>query len=380
MRIDPIRMLPILETEDDISELIKVRNVYRRLSGESDCIDLSECIICVRISKRTMILSCSSLINRCAHRVLIPFDIICSGTTFKEEVCFNSFTFAKSALFNTCTFESCVSFKNAKFDSDVTFEISSIEDYADFSNCEFNKDADFSGVIFRGHAYFSESNFRKVGKFESTNFERNVYFDRTIAEQLTFLYVSFCGILSFNSITDLDFISIQSCNIDKRLTIANTNFENIGIKDMETANLIKNEALKSNNIIQFNILKSKELSLYFKELDWKRNFWEKVLILLNTVSNKNGKSWVQGGVFTIIAWLVFFSLYIMSRDGIGTKLIWSDPLYLRQAIDYFWLFNGLNGLSGNSIGWCNIIPFIAGKVFIGYGIYQTISAFRKYGK
>ncbi len=40
----------------------------------------------------------------------------------------------------------------------------------------------------------------------------------------------------------------------------------------------------------------------------------------------------------------------------------------------------MNGLSENNTTWAEIIPFIFGKIFIGYGIYQTISAFRKYGK
>ena len=71
----------------------------------------------------------------------------------------------------------------------------------------------------------------------------------------------------------------------------------------------------------------------------------------------------------------------MAKDGIGSTFIWLDPIYLKQAISYFWLFNGMEGLDElSSTSWLEIIPFLLGKIFIGYGIYQTISAFRKYGQ
>ncbi|MBP1630981.1 MAG: hypothetical protein H6Q15_1874 [Bacteroidetes bacterium] len=111
---------------------------------------------------------------------------------------------------------------------------------------------------------------------------------------------------------------------------------------------------------------------------------DRILLLLNTCSNNNGTSWIKGVIFTIISCFVFFSIYIMAKDGMGNVFIWTDEKYIGDALSYFWLFGGLDILKNSNkdilISWYALIPYILGKIFIGYGIYQTISAFRKFGK
>jgi len=51
-------------------------------------------------------------------------------------------------------------------------------------------------------------------------------------------------------------------------------------------------------------------------------------------------------------------------------------------LQYIWLPNGLDGLINlNHLingGWVGALFFLAGKVLVAYGVYQTIAAFRKY--
>ncbi|MEI8075982.1 MAG: pentapeptide repeat-containing protein [Bacteroidota bacterium] len=120
----------------------------------------------------------------------------------------------------------------------------------------------------------------------------------------------------------------------------------------------------------------KPLVTFFKAIP----LWEYILLKLNTLSNNNGLSWFRGILFTLGVWFIFFNWFAMIKYGIGDTFIWTDEYYLKKAIDFLWLFSGIKGLSKDSATWAEIIPFIFGKIFIGYGIYQTISAFRKYGK
>lgn len=113
---------------------------------------------------------------------------------------------------------------------------------------------------------------------------------------------------------------------------------------------------------------------------------ERVLLWLNTVSNKNGQSWWRGFKFTIITAAIFFTLinyvgiasenkfFIIDWKFCGFGEVWQQYLNMFYLIDFKDKFNNirLNAL-GDTL-------FFSSKIFVGYGIYQTISAFRKYGK
>lgn len=113
---------------------------------------------------------------------------------------------------------------------------------------------------------------------------------------------------------------------------------------------------------------------------------EQVLLWLNTISNKNGQSWWRGFKFTVITAAIFFMLinyvgvasenkfFIIDWKFHGFGEVWQQYLNMFYLTDFKDKFNNvkLNAL-GDTL-------FFLSKIFIGYGIYQTISAFRKYGK
>ena len=103
------------------------------------------------------------------------------------------------------------------------------------------------------------------------------------------------------------------------------------------------------------------------------------ILYLNKWSNSHGNNFLKGILFTLAMWFVFFSWFIITRDGIGKNFIWTDGQYLKEAVNYLWIFNGIEEIvKNNSVTWKNIIPYFLGKILITYGIYQTIAAFRKY--
>jgi uncharacterized protein YjbI with pentapeptide repeats len=125
---------------------------------------------------------------------------------------------------------------------------------------------------------------------------------------------------------------------------------------------------------------------------------EFTLLYLNRISNSFGMSWGRGVFFTCVTACAFFIL--INTVGIkSTPLSKSTPLFV-------WGWNGWDGfgdvwkyylnmfclldfkekfkdlLTGKSIE-LNAFGetlFFVSKIFVSYGIYQTISAFRKYGK
>ena len=240
---------------------------------------------------------------------------------------------------------------------------------------------------------------------------------------------------------NIDEITFKSALNTGLIEIENTKAKYI--KDRKTARLLKDSAFKSGNNIDGLNYKAKEMALYQKELTsgnylreisrsifltiiavwiiynthqfyivsfsyvillaftwtsvskWFTNrsifkslmslfkaypVGEFFLLNLNTISNKNGLSWSRGMLFTFLAWILFYGLFIMSRDGIGNEFFLSIEANREGFINYLWLPSGLKDLfnDNKTTSWLTSSIFILGKIAITYGIYQTITAFRKY--
>ncbi|GIM55405.1 pentapeptide repeat-containing protein [Capnocytophaga cynodegmi] len=110
---------------------------------------------------------------------------------------------------------------------------------------------------------------------------------------------------------------------------------------------------------------------------------DRVLLWFNKNSNDFGTNWMVGVNFTLFVGLITYLLVLIPLTD---KL---DFIPDFEGIGYFLKYYGelLNPMSWNSIkpfgqelnNWQYIVSFI-GRIFIGYGYYQTIQAFRKYGK
>lgn len=247
------------------------------------------------------------------------------------------------------------------------------------------------------------------------------------------------GCLNFEYANILGTITIQDTNLkeiklDKSTLIGHINIENVNAEfdKRESIAKIKNEYLQRNDIVNLLFYKAKEMKYYSEHLDFKYKFitnvfrwftknWfyntigicflpfllllsllpfrslEKVreytLLYLNRISNCFGMSWGQGVLFTCVTALLFFILInTLGITSLPDKT--SSPLFV-------WGWNGWNSFSGV---WQNYLRmfyltkfedvfntgiklnaygetlFFVSKIFVSYGIYQTISAFRKYGK
>lgn len=118
--------------------------------------------------------------------------------------------------------------------------------------------------------------------------------------------------------------------------------------------------------------------------------WSKdgILLGLNLISNRHGLDYKTGLKFTGITGLAFYIIYILTMYNQFYNTEWQGWSEFLSACNFtiknFFVFlfpshgfNFIENSNPNSLAY--MIDFL-GRVFIGYGIYQTIQAFRKYGK
>ncbi|GET44728.1 pentapeptide repeat-containing protein [Capnocytophaga felis] len=308
-------------------------------------------------------------------------DCICegeidfSGTKFKKLNLKNA-VFKAKITFHNCEFEN-VSFENTRFENLVDFYKSTFHNDVQFLQVDFMDRAIFSNVSFKGETQFK---YNKVAKdtfisFESAKFEKSLDISRSNFH---------CNLHFWN-------IKIEGDENISQYTNYINDFSNekvepsVYAKIRETYRIIKNSFYKEDNRIEGLEFYKREMAVYEKELK-EKSFWHKdrIMLLLNKKSNNYGTSWSRGLLFTVI---VAFIFYIFILISLHNSLEW-DICNL-DAWDNF-LKHFLEVI--NVTRWKDIEPFgvelngfaylslFIGRIFIGYGYYQTIQAFRKYGK
>jgi hypothetical protein len=199
----------------------------------------------------------------------------------------------------------------------------------------------------------------------------------------------------FTHVTFKEVLSCQSieCNelvLDKTVFLQSADFLDAVIKDgtRETFRSIKSEFLKSNNAVESQVYQAKELRVYERNINFRTHTKEKIVLWSNKVSNDFGTNWVRGVYFTFICAFGCYCLYILTLAKWPVKFGWEGWESFVKAMDifgkYFFKFMIVtHDMEFMSFARPNTISFLfdfLGRILIGYGIVQTIIAFRKYGK
>lgn len=291
----------------------------------------------------------------------------------------------------------------------------------------------------KGDIIFEKLNINDELLLEGTNYDSNIHFQDIVCKK-----IKIYNFTNFATVTFQRLINKQVGNSSleiKGSDLGNTTFLNCVLKDFDTV-IIEDSILsqiKYSNVkwFQFNKInkdpnkkdsnywssirevfrqlkysaennmdkpdalrfKSYEMRAYnnslFKDGCFK-NLGDIIILKLNFLSNTHGLNWAKGIGFTLITWVTFFGLYAMIRDGYSFQFydnnifLLSQKGFWREAIDFLWLPEGLNSITGenglfnkNITGGMPILGtifFLLGKIAIAYGIFQVISAFRKYVK
>ena len=141
-------------------------------------------------------------------------------------------------------------------------------------------------------------------------------------------------------------------------------------------NQLKTIAQKQNDRGMFLDFQTEELHSFLMTLaprkDWRTIFQ----LVAMRISNEYGANWVRGVIFVLLINLVFVSLAYSQRSfqldtsGLSNYLIGyiSSIFSLLTVPQKYFVSN-----------W-EVIWFYISRIFIAFGIYQTIAAFRKFGK
>ncbi|SCW83248.1 hypothetical protein [Mucilaginibacter sp. NFR10] len=152
----------------------------------------------------------------------------------------------------------------------------------------------------------------------------------------------------------------------------------------ETYRQLKLAADKQGNRASSLAFRSQEMHYFRKELPWG---WDKVVLYLNYLSNNHGLSWSRGVVFTvIISWILFISYeasltnpaFSWTFNGSFKDLCSGFYCGLLSFSNFWASFPLFKNLESEHITWKTNLVFILSRIFMGYGIYQTIPAFRKF--
>ncbi len=363
-----------------------------------------------------------------------------SETSFERKAKFWEANFKGEADFSKAKFKREADFWKAKFEKKDDFSEAKFEEEADFSEVNFEGEADFWGAKFKqildlSKATFNLSlNFNKVGFlgktfFSETTFKENVLFtDTIIKDDIVFRGTKFEKGLDLSLAVISSQIHSFDIQIDNYTSVDNdtTEIGDFDIKDKnkrETFRILKHHNIKQSNSIDYIEFARLEhaayaselwkrikgsrlissflwplkivgfpfliLSLLIKWLDKKFKLREFFIILsdylifsLNRYSNNHGTSYWRGIGFTfIVGWFFFYCSLLTTKGFDYTSFDWEVcKSYFKYYFDFMNPTHRINYLEAETPGaWSYLWDFL-GRVFISYGIYQTVQAFRKYKK
>lgn len=327
---------------------------------------------------------------------------------FKEEVILNRIHDILS--FKDSQFEKSFTCKNSVFPNKVRFLNCQFYGNTDFTNTRFKDLADFWRCTFKQKTIFYKTDFIGTAVFSAATFEKNVLFTYTLIEKLILFRGSkinkgidlstsiIAGSVGTFGLSVPDFKAIKGKLSDKEFETAVSETGEIPIKNKrETFRILKQANIQQNNVIESLPYQALEKKTLFTELvdslqkpdsfkDWWRSFWDLIVLGLNWMSNSFGKAPMQGVVFTLCCGALFFYLNIMQTEKYELAMDLNWDLFVEEIPNYLKFIlptHGLDYLGSEfyekySVSNWYYVWDIVGRIFVGFGIYQTIQAFRKF--
>jgi len=280
-------------------------------------------------------------------------------------------------------------FIEAQFSGNAYFIKAQFSGSADFTEAQFSGNASFATAQFLGNTFFNniEVKGKKMIRFYLTLFSKNVEFIDSKIIKSSFQSVLFEQPANFmgSDLTETDFVGsvfkefglFRNCNIE--------------VANRETFRIVKHELLKLDNKIDALIYHKKEMRAYWKELwdgKWHKKIPEKFILFMNRISNGFGLNWIRGIGFTLITALIFFIPYLLCLKNPYYQWGWVDwqafwevsGQTVKYYVEFFYAAHKFDFMEQyQPKGFAYILDMV-GRIFITYGYYQTIQAFRKYGR
>lgn len=318
------------------------------------------------------------------------------NTIFNNSIITNIF-FKKNTFNNLTTFlNSTIKYNNNELKSENEV----------YKNNRFFKNT-FEKVKFDYSKFIGKCEFDNCDFLSTTWFEECENLENT---HLKFVACEFKGFSLFNK-SKINFLDIDRCTFDKSSSFADAEFNILKLLEVKfgggayfdemkikkvldksylkdkskisdwkkTIRAIKQESQKTENRIDFNNYRNYELAAHYKELSVWSNFKD-TSILWSTRWSSNFGNWFWAFWFTILSGFIWYSiLYRIENSGVFNCQKFNE--FFVGAFRFFLVTDFTNPLKDDKSyldsAW-SWIPFILGKIFIAFGIYEMIQSFRKF--
>ena len=310
-----------------------------------------------------------------------------SKKLFKPSLLFQKCSFLHSFHFNDKIYENKICFRMCDFNG-LSAKDSTFEKQFEVYYCENFKPTLFNRATFNQNVVFNKSKFHANVLFTDTMFFKSLIIKRTTFHN--------CGLdLSQSDIyRNLIFFQTELNNFKtKYINSSSPEFDNAitekGVipyqNKRETFRIIKQQLIEQNNLIEAEKYAKLEKQTFLEESTAKKtsNYF---VLLFNRLSNNFKTDFRNGISFTFISLLVFTTLTYLSSFTFWESICFNcdfDLEIFNTTVKQFFInfnpthsFDYIDGLKP-IYGLPYLFDFI-GRIFIGYGLYQTIQAFRKF--
>ncbi len=316
--------------------------------------------------------------------------------------------FNESITFKECDFQAQIQFDDIVFSNKFRMHNCSVNN-ASFRNTTFNGLADFWLTTFNENIIFYKTDFNKTTVFSMAKFIGNVLFTYSLfATKVIFARTK------FNKGVDLSqsIISGKLQPFDLQFNFKEFKAEYVGKNDETFQNYIDRDAIipLANKVHTFQVLKKafedignysdsilmlreekralkKLVKAKLKDKESTVNKGDKWILNLNRISNHYRSDFRNGIWFTLGVTIVFGFLTLVFTEEFQRHFCWGcefDKDSFVKGVKF--LFNFLNparrityldSFDLRFYGIAYLFDFL-GRMAVGYGIYQTIQAFRKF--
>ncbi|MHA8070689.1 pentapeptide repeat-containing protein [Aquirufa ecclesiirivi] len=299
---------------------------------------------------------------------------------FENGINLNGSQFDKKIRFQNTVFKGICDFENARFEDLIDFWKSDFFNPVQFYKTDFLKTTVFSACTFHENVLFTYALFNGKTFFRGTQFNKGLDLSLSInSGEFNFFNLSLGNFKSYIHNSEEDYMDLLKSNeipsINKKETfrLLKQYFEKNG-DDLEYIKYLKLEKSPIVDILKYEIKNSK------LTLNSINKIFEILSIWLNKRSNNHRDSYVRGILFTIIIGFVFFTLTVISLPNYQFEVLPNKWCMNDFGMYFFTFMNPTHNIdlfkdlkpTGFTYFWQTL-----GRIFIGYGIYQTIQAFRK---
>ena len=317
--------------------------------------------------------------------------------------------FSESVTFRECHFEKQIRFDDITFNNKFKMHNCSVND-ASFRNTTFNDLADFWLTKFNKDIIFYKTDFNKTTVFSMATFIGNVLFTYSLFDTKVIFART-----KFNKGVDLSqsIISGKLQPFDLQFKFKKYESKYVGKDDETFQNYLDRDAIIPlvNKVHTFQVLKKafedvgnysdsilmqREEKKALKELvkaklknkDSTVNKGDKWILRFNRLSNHYQSDFRNGIWFTLTMALIFGALTLIFTEAFHDNSCFCCCTFNNEALikGVKFIFTFLNPTRGLSyledlkpvfFGISYFFDFI-GRITVGYGIYQTVQAFRKF--